>query len=42
MAELEAGLSKLREHIESGVISEVIADYQSEIGDYLFVCATKC
>ncbi len=39
--ELEAGLNKLRTDIKSGAISKIASEYQSNIGDYLFIRSTK-
>ena len=40
-AELESGLNKLQTDIDSDQITEVINQYQSDIGDYLFVRAQR-
>ena len=39
--EVNDGINKLRIDIKSGQIEEVIRDYESNLGDYLFVVATK-
>jgi hypothetical protein len=39
--EVANGLHLLREDIASGKIAEVIRNYESEAGDYLFVAAQK-
>lgn len=40
-SELRAGLDTLSKDIQSGKIKEVIKSYENEIGDYLFVVASK-
>ncbi len=40
-AELESGLTKLQADIESGQILEIISQYQSSTGDYLFIQVKK-
>lgn len=39
--EVESGLQRLQEDITSGKIEEVMKNYDSEVGDYLFVAAQK-
>lgn len=39
--EITNGLNKLREDIATGEIDNVMKKYDSEVGDYLFVAATK-
>ena len=39
--EVEKGLRRLAEDIESGKISEVIENHKNEIGDYVFIVAEK-
>lgn len=39
--EVENGLKKLERDIISGKINEIIADYENDLGDYLFVIAQK-
>ena len=39
--EVEKGLRRLAEDIESGKISEVIENHKNEIGDYIFIVAGK-
>lgn len=39
--EVEKGLQKLSEDIESGKISEVIEKYKIDLGDYIFIVAGK-
>ncbi|MBR9923250.1 MAG: class I SAM-dependent methyltransferase [Bacteroidetes bacterium] len=38
-AEVEAGLEQLRQDVESGSINTVMAEYENEMGDYLFLRA---
>jgi len=40
-AETEAGCTRLKADIESGRIEKMIANYRHDLGDYLFVIATK-
>jgi SAM-dependent methyltransferase len=40
-AEVAAGLARLRADIDSGRFAEVTARYRHDLGDYLFVIATK-
>lgn len=39
--EVEKGLAQLKEDINSGKINEVIANYDNNLGDYLYIIATK-
>ena len=39
--EIEIGLRKLRQDIDSGKINEIIKSYDNNLGDYLFVTAVK-
>lgn len=39
--EVQQGLKKLSQDIESNHIQEIIANYENELGDYLFVIARK-
>lgn len=39
--EVEQGLAKLREDINSGDIKKVIQQYDNNLGDYLFIKAQK-
>ncbi|HTF03766.1 MAG TPA: class I SAM-dependent methyltransferase [Bacteroidia bacterium] len=39
--EVQSGLASLRSDIDSGNIEEVVKQYESEVGDYLFVIAKK-
>jgi len=39
--ELKSGLEKLERDIESGEINKIIKSYESSLGDYLFVVASK-
>ena len=41
LAELTQGLDQLREDIATDKIKQIIAQYESNIGDYLFVIAEK-
>lgn len=39
--EVKAGLEKLEQDMQSGRIKETIAQYENELGDYLFITARK-
>lgn len=39
--ELKSGVEKLERDIESGEINKIIKNYESSLGDYLFVIAGK-
>lgn len=39
--EVEAGLQKLKQDIETGMVDDIINNYESEAGDYLFVAGRK-
>lgn len=41
MKEIESGLQKLSQDIRTNKINEVISEYENNLGDYLFVIATK-
>lgn len=41
LSELESGLAKLKEHIESGEIVSVMSSYEHSAGDYVFIQAVK-
>lgn len=39
--EVEKGLSKLKEDIDSGKIREIMSTYENDLGDYLFIIGKK-
>jgi ubiquinone/menaquinone biosynthesis C-methylase UbiE len=41
LAELDAGLSRLSADIQSGEIDAIIASYENELGDYIFISAVR-
>ena len=39
--EVENGLTKLRQDIDSGKINEIVKSYENNLGDYLYIIAEK-
>ncbi len=40
-SEIKKGLERMKEDLETGKISEIMKDYENELGDYLFIVGRK-